>query len=58
MQYLPVMLFWSKSKQPEIIKRILMDYLQPMTLKECQVFISKQMDYPHRTFTVQQVSEK
>ena len=54
--YCPVALFWSKGKQPEIIKQFVYDNLQPMTHKECLTIISKQMKYPGRTFTVQEIS--
>lgn len=52
--YYPVVLRWSKGKQPKIIKRTVLDNVLPMTHKECMVFISKFSNYPGRTFTVQE----
>ena len=54
--YYMVALYWSKGKQPEIIKRFVYDNMQPMTHKECMTFISKFSDYPRRTFTVREIT--
>lgn len=54
--YYMVVLYWSKGKQPEIIKRFVCDNLQPMTHKECMTVIGKQMKYPGRTFTVREIT--
>lgn len=54
--YYMVALYWSKGKQPEIIKRTVLDNVLPMTHNECMVFISKFSDYPGRTFTVQEIN--
>jgi len=52
--YYPVALLWSKGKEPEVVRRQVLDNVLPMTHKECMAFISKFSNYPGRTFTVQE----